>query len=54
MLSEYEIQILQARLSKLYSHSMKPFYEESRYDCFIDSETFEKNKQKIWELNGGR
>jgi len=52
MLSEYEIKGLLDKLMNLYSHSMESIYAESKYNCFIDAETFEKHKSKIWMLNG--
>lgn len=35
----------------LYSKSVEKFYKESKYDNFIDNETFEKHKVAICSLS---
>jgi hypothetical protein len=48
-----EKKLLEA-VRNLYSQSMMQFFGKSKYDSFIDSETFEKYKAKIWELSSNR
>jgi len=45
---------LLASAMALYSKAMEKYYKESKYDNFIDNETFEKHKAAIWILAGER
>ena len=50
MYSKYEIDILLNNLITVYNEAMRPFYEESIYDSFIDNETFIRNRAKIGNI----
>ena len=47
MYGKYKIDQLLKNLMVVYQLAMKPYYEESLYDNFIDNLTFERNKAKI-------
>ena len=47
MYNKYKIDQLLKNLMVVYQNAMKPYYEESLYDNFIDNQTFERNKAKI-------
>lgn len=39
-------------IQNLLNYAMKPYFEKSKYNTFIDSETYVKNRAAILSING--